>query len=85
MLGIKGKLASDNGTPQGFSGDDSVLNPKDVSGASGCAFNIPCSKSDQSAGLLFRLAGKRGLSCPVGSSHPRAWVLMRVRPVGDGG
>lgn len=51
MLGIKGKLALDNGTPQGFSGDDSVLNPKDVSGVSCCAFNIPCSKSrDSQAG-----------------------------------
>ena len=44
MLGIKGKLALDNGAPQGFSVNDSVLNPKDVSGVSGCAFNIPYSK-----------------------------------------
>lgn len=45
MLGIRGKLALDNGAPQGFSGNDSVLNPKDISGVSGCAFNIPYSKS----------------------------------------
>lgn len=48
MLGIKGKLALDNGAPWGFSGNDSVLNPKDVSEASGCAFNIPYSKSHDS-------------------------------------
>lgn len=48
MLGIKAKLALDNGAPQGFSGNDSVLNPKDVSGVSGCAFNIPYSKSRDS-------------------------------------
>lgn len=51
MLGIKGKLALDNGTPQGFSGDDSVLSPKDVSGVSGCAFSISQSKfCDSQAG-----------------------------------
>lgn len=48
MLGIKGKLALDNGALQGFSGNDSVWNPKDVSGVSGCVFNIPQSKSRDS-------------------------------------
>lgn len=90
MLGIKGKLALDNGAPQGFSGDDSVLNPKDVSVASGCVFNIPRSKS-----VTFRLAtqecwsvlsiGRKKqpqLSCGEFSSQG---FSTDVRPVGDGG
>lgn len=48
MLGIKRELALDNGAPRGFSGNDSVLNPTDVSEVSGCAFNIPYSKSRDS-------------------------------------
>lgn len=60
MLGIKGKLALDNGAPQGFSGNDSVLNPKDRSGVSGCAFNIPYSKFHDSQELILPLGREEG-------------------------
>lgn len=76
MLGIKGKLALDNSTPQGFSGDDSVLNPKDVSGMSACAFNIPHSKSCDSQ------AGRPGVLACSSTWQGRTAVLWGVLILG---